>query len=157
MTAKPTKLRFLLLYGLAIGVLLSLMAWSKYRFMVIDHAMEVYVLLVAAVFVGVGIWVGLRWSAPPKLASANVPEQPQKATIISLESDPYLVDKLGISNRELDVLIQLAKGLSNEEIANQLFVSTNTVKTHLGNLYTKLDVKRRTQAIDKARALGLLK
>jgi DNA-binding CsgD family transcriptional regulator len=155
MTAKPTKLRFLLLYGLAIGVLLSLMAWSKYRFMVIDHAMEMYVLLVAAVFVGVGVWVGLRWSAPAPTLADNVPEAPAKM-IVSPETNLRLLDQYGISSRELEVLVQLSKGLSNEEIADQLFVSTNTVKTHLGNLYAKLDVKRRTQAIEKARSIGLI-
>ncbi|MEZ0485975.1 response regulator transcription factor [Fibrella aquatica] len=155
MTAKLTKLRFLLLYGLAIGVLLCLMAWSKYRFMIIDHAVEAYVLLVAAVFVGVGIWVGLRWSAPSKPEVTNVPGPPASPATAH-QRDTHVLEQLGISNRELDVLIQLAKGLSNEEIADQLFVSTNTVKTHLGNLYTKLDVKRRTQAIDKARSLGLI-
>lgn len=150
---RPT-LRFLLLYGLGLGSLLSLMAWAKYRFVVLDHALELYVLLIAGVFVSVGIWVGLRWSAPAVLPqpvglSGSSPASPS-------EPDQQVVAQLGISARELDVLVQLAKGLSNDEIASHLFVSTNTVKTHLGNLYTKLDVKRRTQAVDKARSLGLL-
>ncbi len=155
MALKQTKVRFLLLYGLALGSLVSLMAWSKYRFMVIDHATELYVLLIAIVFVAVGIWIGLRWSAPPvrpKMVSEPIP-----ALSVSPLPDQQVLERLGISSRELEVLIHLSKGLSNDEIASQLFVSTNTIKTHLGNLYTKLDVKRRTQAIEKARLLGLIK
>ncbi len=155
MALKPTKVRFLLLYGLALGSLVSLMAWSKYRFMVIDHATELYVLLIAIVFVTVGIWIGLRWSAPPVRPETG--SEPIPAPSVSPLPDQQVLERLGISSRELEVLIHLSKGLSNDEIASQLFVSTNTIKTHLGNLYTKLDVKRRTQAIEKARLLGVIK
>ena len=147
-------LRLLLFYGTALGCLLSLMAWSKYHLMVVSHATELYILLIAIVFAGVGIWAGLRWSAPviiEKTAYIEVPASPA----LQLAA-PELLDTYGISSREWDVLLQLAKGHTNDEIANNLFVSTNTVKTHLANLYTKLDVKRRTQAIEKARSLGLI-
>ncbi|RIV18506.1 DNA-binding response regulator [Fibrisoma montanum] len=153
MTGKAVKARMVLLYGLALGCLLSVMAWSRYRFMVIDHALEAYVLLVAVLFVGVGIWVGLRWSAPVVVEKTVV----RPAPVVPLQPAPEALEQLGISSRELEVLIQLAQGYSNEEIASHLFVSTNTVKTHLSNLYAKLDVKRRTQAVDKARSLGLIR
>ncbi|CCH55337.1 LuxR family transcriptional regulator, maltose regulon positive regulatory protein [Fibrisoma limi BUZ 3] len=153
MTRKASKVRMVLLYGLALGVLLSVMAWSRYRFMVIDHALEAYVLLVAILFVGVGIWVGLRWSAPVIVEKTVVVSVP----VVPLQPAPQVLAQLGISSRELEVLDQLAQGCSNEEIASHLFVSTNTVKTHLSNLYAKLDVKRRTQAVDKARSLGLIR
>ncbi|MCY7358910.1 MAG: LuxR C-terminal-related transcriptional regulator [Rudanella sp.] len=156
MTQKLTKIQFLLLYGLALGslLLLSLMAWSNYRFMVIDHATELYLLLIAGVFVSVGIWVGLRWSAPTIIEKMVLVPMPTSA--VSPEPNQQVLEHLGISPRELAVLVQLSKGLSNDEIAGQLFVSTNTVKTHLANLYTKLDVKRRTQGVEKARVLGLV-
>lgn len=154
MTTKTTKNGFLLLYGLALGSLLSLMAWSNYRFMVIDHATELYLLLIAGVFVSVGVWVGLRWSAPKIIEKTVLVSVPIPAALN--EHNQHVSDRLGISPRELAVLVQLSRGLSNDEIASQLFVSTNTVKTHLANLYTKLDVKRRTQAIEKARTLGLV-
>lgn len=155
MIFKSTKIRFLLLYGLTLGSLSSLMMWSKYYFLVIDHAIELYILLIAVVFVLVGVWIGLRWSAPLVI---------EKTTLVPVH-DPSLMhpsvqeelDRLGISSRELEVLTQLSRGLSNEEIADRLFVSTNTVKTHLANLYAKLDVKRRTQAVEKARTLGLIR
>lgn len=146
------KFQFLLLYGLALGSLISLMTWSKYRFMVIDHALDLYILLTAVVFVAVGVWVGLRWSAP------RVMERIVEVPIQNPVSKPSLevAARLGISTRELDVLEHVAKGMTNDEIASHLFVSINTVKTHLGNLYVKLDVKRRTQAVEKARSIGLI-
>lgn len=154
MLPKSSIIRHLLLYGLILGTLLSLMTWSQYRFMVIDHAVELYILMIALVFVGVGIWAGLRWSAPRVVERTIL--VPLSPSADSPGPNQQVIDQLGISPRELDVLVHLARGLSNEEIAERLFVSTNTVKTHLGNLYAKLDVKRRTQAVEKARALGLL-
>jgi DNA-binding CsgD family transcriptional regulator len=154
MLPKSSIIRHLLLYGLILGALLSLMTWSQYRFMVIDHAVELYILLIALLFVAVGIWVGLRWSIPRMIErTVLVPINPSTD---APKPNEQVLEQIGISPRELDVLVHLARGLSNEEIAERLFVSTNTVKTHLGNLYAKLDVKRRTQAVEKARSLGLL-
>ncbi|CCH00446.1 transcriptional regulator, LuxR family protein [Fibrella aestuarina BUZ 2] len=129
-------IRHVLVYGLALGSLVSLMVWSEYRLLVIGHVVELYLLLVAVVFALVGIWLGLRWSSPTYPAPPSYHPAPQP--------DPQVISQLGISSRELDVLVQLAQGLSNDEIADRLFVSPNTVKTHLANLYVKLDVKRRT-------------
>lgn len=150
----PTKFRFLLLYGLALGCLLCLMRWANYRLLVIDHATELYGLLIAVVFVGVGIWVGLGWTAPAVVKRTI--SIPISSPTLPHEPDPNLLNQFGISPRELDVLEHVAKGMTNDEIASQLFVSTNTVKTHLANLYVKLDVKRRTQAVEKARSIGLI-
>lgn len=142
--------RSFLSYGLVLGLLLSLLAWSKYRWLMLDHTTEIYVLVLAGVFIGVGIWVGLRWTTPQVIEKEALPiPEPLLPT-------PELLEKYGISVREWEVLMQVSKGLSNEEIAEKLFVSTNTIKTHLGNLYAKLDVKRRTQAVEKARLLGLI-
>lgn len=154
MMKKPSAFRLLLAYGSALGGLLSLMAWSKYRLMVINHATEFYILVVAFIFVSVGIWAGLRWSAPVIIEKTAIIEVPVQ--IDHQLPTQELLNAYGISNRELDVLLQLAKGLSNDEIAENLFVSTNTVKTHLANLYVKLDVKRRAQAVEKARTAGLI-
>jgi len=145
-----------LLYGLALGSLLSQMTWSNYRFMVIDHVTELYILLIAGVFVSVGIWVGLRWSAPAVMEKTVLVPVPTSPPVLAQATNQQALDNLGISPREWEVLVELSKGLSNDEIAGQLFVSTNTVKTHLANLYTKLAVKRRTQAVEKARTLGLV-
>lgn len=155
MALKSTKIRFLLLYGTLLGSLVSLMTWARYRFLVIDHALELYVLLIAVIFVIVGVWIGLRWSAPLVIEKTTlVPVHGPSLMHPSVQEE---LDRLRISSRELEVLTQLSRGLSNEEIADRLFVSTNTVKTHLANLYVKLDVKRRTQAVEKARTLGLIR
>ncbi|PQA59057.1 response regulator transcription factor [Siphonobacter curvatus] len=143
--------RSFLSYGLVLGLLLSLLAWSKYRWLMLDHTTEIYVLVLAGVFIGVGIWVGLRWMAPQVIEKEVIQVYEPLTRPI-----PEVLEKYGISVREWEVLMQVSKGLSNEEIAEKLFVSTNTVKTHLGNLYAKLEVKRRTQAVEKARLLGLL-
>jgi DNA-binding CsgD family transcriptional regulator len=144
-----------LLYGLALGGLLVGMTWAKYRLLIADHATELYVLLVAGLFTGLGLWAGLRWTAPRPPAPIPAPTAPEPLFPPHQPVAERLA-QLGISAREGDVLACLAQGLTNEQIADRLFVSTNTVKTHLANLYAKLDVSRRTQAIEKARRLGLL-
>lgn len=155
-----------LIYGVCLGIAVVLLTWAKYRFLVIDHAIEIYGMIIAAVFISVGVWVGLKLSGPKTII--------QKETVIQTETVirevpvlinapveekivvPVLLPDLGISQREAEVLQFLAKGMSNQEIAGELFVSQNTIKTHLSNLYFKLDVKRRTQAVDKARSLGII-
>ncbi len=146
----------ILLYGLVLGGFLLLMTWAKYRLLVIDHATELYVLLVAGLFTGIGIWAGLHWTAPRRPDSPPVADAPEPPLFPPQQPASGRLAQLGISPREGEVLSCLAQGLTNEQIAETLFVSTNTVKTHLANLYGKLDVSRRTQAIEKARTLGLL-
>jgi DNA-binding CsgD family transcriptional regulator len=149
-----------LLYGLALGLLSVLMYWGRYRLLVLDHAQELYSLLIGVIFVIVGAWLGKKLSKPKTIIQkefviqeVQVRASPLPASPLDAQSALALTD---ISQREFDVLQLLSKGLSNEEIAARLFVSQNTVKTHLSNLYFKLDVKRRTQAVDKARSIGLL-
>jgi DNA-binding CsgD family transcriptional regulator len=150
----------ILLYGLVLGALLTAMSWAKYRLLIADHATELYVLLVAGLFTGLGIWAGLRWTAPGWIApkrSEPLPATTAPEPVFSLQQPAAeRLAQLGISAREGEVLACLAQGLTNDQIADRLFVSTNTVKTHLANLYAKLDVSRRTQALEKARRLGLL-
>jgi ATP/maltotriose-dependent transcriptional regulator MalT len=119
-----------------------LLSWIRYRHVVQLFSTEIYVGTVALLFTGLGIWVGHRVTRPG-LPPAG--ERNQKA-----------IDALGISAREYEVLELLAEGLSNKEIATRLFVSPNTIKTHLARLYEKLEVSRRTQAIHKARSLRLI-
>ncbi len=144
----------ILLYGVVGGLALCALSLITYRYQVIDQSTEIYVLLISLLFTIVGVWVGLKFARPAIIERKTIIEVPSK------ESSPLNRDELvriyNLSQRELDVLICLSEGMSNEEIAEKLFVSTNTVKTHLSNLYLKLDVKRRTQAIEKARATGIL-
>lgn len=149
----------ILLYGLCLGATMALLSWSRYRFTVIDAHLELYGLVLAVVFAALGAWLGVRLMKPKTVIEREIVirEVEVPVPVRSGPAPPAAApDALGISQREHDVLRQLARGLSNEEIAAELFVSANTVKTHLSNLYFKLGVKRRTQAVEKARQLGLL-
>lgn len=144
-------------YGLAAGILAAGMAWAKYRFLIFDHAFELYGLLVASLFAALGLWLGWKLSGPKTIVQREVVVREVPVTMNTV-SDPPLADATaaGLSAREMDVLRLLCKGHSNAEIAAELFVSLNTVKTHVSSLLFKLDAKRRTQAAERARALGLI-
>ena len=147
-------------YGAGLGLLVAMMGWVKYRFVVMDHALELYALFLGVVFVALGAWLGSKLVKPKTIIREEVVVRevmvPMEVAYVPHEPPKKQMEAMGISQREFDVLQLLAKGMSNEEIATDLFVSQNTVKTHLSNLYFKLDVKRRTQAVDRARVMGLI-
>lgn len=140
--------RTILLIGATLGILLVLLAWAKYRLLVIDHVTELYMLLLAGIFTAAGIWAGIRLTDP---AGSR-----RKRPVSNHAGIRPTATMQGLSRREYEVLVCLANGLSTSEIAAKLFISENTIKTHLASVYQKLDVKRRTQAVQKARLLGLL-
>ncbi|MDX1910176.1 MAG: response regulator transcription factor [Saprospiraceae bacterium] len=138
----------LLLYGGSLGLLLASLQFSQYRLLMTGDGEKWYVGLVAVLFAATGIWAGRRLvAAKNPLPSPPPPPPPPKTETLDL---------LGITPRELEVLEQMALGLSNQEIAEKLFVSLNTVKTHTSNVFSKLGVQRRTQAIQKAKELELI-
>jgi len=148
--ARPTHFwRTVVLYGLAMAGLVFVLKYIEYRFWVRDLRMEVYVGVVAVLFTALGIWVGkkLLEGRPADAPPVPPPHPGPNQTVIA---------DLGISARELEVLGLMAKGCSNQEIADQLFISLPTVKSHSSNLFVKLDVGRRTQAVHKAKELGIL-
>ena len=126
------------------AVLIAFMKWVEFRYFVRDFSIELYIGIVAVSFTAIGIWAGLRLTR-------------KKVVVIKdfVQDESQLV-RLGISKRELEVLVLIAGGLSNQEIADKLFVSINTVKTHSSNLFLKLEASRRTQAIQKAKELRLI-
>ncbi|OYU55910.1 MAG: helix-turn-helix transcriptional regulator [Chitinophagaceae bacterium BSSC1] len=145
-----------LVYGIALAAILFLLKWLEYKFVIIDHAFEIYVGAIALLFTALGIWLALKLSKP-KLQTVVI----EKEVYVQKPDPGFVPDeiqltKMGISKREWEVLTLMSQGLSNQEIANQLFVSLNTVKTHGSNLFLKLDVKRRTQAIEKAKRMGMI-
>ncbi len=149
-------------YGAALAVLLFLMKWLELRYLIIDNAMDIYIGAIALIFTALGIWLALKL-VKPKTETIVVEKEVyiEKPVPLAQPNSSFAInenslEKLGISNRELEVLILMATGLSNQEIAAHLFVSLNTIKTHSSNLFSKMDVKRRTQAVDKARKLGLV-
>lgn len=136
----------ILLYGLSLTGLVILLKFFEYRLFVKDLALEAYVGLVALLFTGLGVWVGFRLTR--KKPAVVFPE---------IQFDESAMSRLGISKREKEVLHLITQGLSNQEIADKLFVSVNTVKTHSSNLFQKLEVSRRTQAVQRAKELGIIR
>ena len=145
--------KHILIYGLCGGLLIVALKLIEYRFLVVEHSAEIYGGLVAAVFAGLGIWLGLKLTR--KKETVIVKE-------IRVAALPFAVNEtrlreLGITRREREILELIATGLSNREIAEKLFVSENTVKTHSSRLFDKLSAKRRTQAVQIGKDLGLIR
>jgi len=131
----------IILYGLILAVAAFVLTWLDYRFWMRDIGVEIYGLGIAIIFAGLGIWIERqrRPTAKPEKQSRN-----DKA-----------IKALGLTAREVEMLEFLRRGKSNKEIARDLKLSPNTVKTHLTNLYEKLGVNNRTQAIIKAVELSI--
>jgi DNA-binding CsgD family transcriptional regulator len=145
--------RTVIIYALLGGVLIAVLKFIEYRFVVVERSWELYGGLVALLFSALGIWLGLKLTRPVDrvvVREVHVPV-PTPGTV-----DPSRREKFGITARELEILEAIAAGLSNREIAEKLFVSENTVKTHSSRLFEKLDAKRRTQAVQRAKAAGLI-
>lgn len=134
--------------------LLFFLKWIELRFIIINHTLEIYVGLIALLFTGLGIWLALKLTKPKVETQIIEREITTKNTDFIINEE--VMNELGISKRELEVLQLMADGLSNQEIAERLFVSLNTIKTHTSKLFEKLEVKRRTQAVEKAKRLSLI-
>jgi DNA-binding CsgD family transcriptional regulator len=153
--------RHILILGLIGGVLIAVLRWSEYQFLVIQHSFEIYAALVAVIFAAFGIWLGIKLTKPREkivLREVEVPihiQAPTEPPTTFALNQPQL-DALGITPRELEILTLIAQGLSNREIATRLFVSENTVKTHCSRAFDKLGARRRTQAVQLGKQLGLL-
>ncbi|MBO9561746.1 MAG: hypothetical protein J7621_03195 [Niastella sp.] len=155
------KHRLIILYGVALAVLLFLLKWLELRFIIMNHAFEVYAGAIAVIFTALGIWLALKLTKPKVTTvvvekTIYIDKEVPAPSGMGFTPDGQALSKSGISKRELEVLQLIAQGLSNQEIADQLFVSLNTVKTHSSNLFLKLDVKRRTQAIERAKKLSII-
>lgn len=131
-------------YGALLGLGTLALQWLDYQRLVRSHAALVWDGLLAAGFLGLGLWLGMRLLA--RRAGAPPPDA----------GNPQAQAALGISDRELAVLHEIAAGCSNKEIAQRLHVSPNTVKTHVARLLAKLGARRRTEALRRARELGLV-
>src|SRR4051812_44942083 len=149
--------RMILVYGLLGGVLIAALKLIEYRFLVVEHSLEIYGGLVALLFAGLGIWLGLKLTRPKEtvvVREVAVPIEVPVQREFVLNRDR--MEALGITPREYETLTLIAAGLSNREIAGRLFVSENTVKTHSSRLFDKLQAKRRTQAVQIAKEAGLI-
>lgn len=161
-TTQPTQtmsllkdFRHTILYGLILAILVFTLKWLQWKFLVVDNAIDIYVGLIAVFFTVLGIWVATQL-VKPKVEIVIVEKEiivtrPEESTINETE-----LKKLNLNNREYEVLQLLAKGQSNADIATNLFLTVSTIKTHVSNLYFKMGVKSRTQAITKAKQLKII-
>ncbi len=144
-----------IVYSTSLAFLLFLLKWLELRFIIFDHSFEIYIGFIAVIFTALGIWLALKLSKP-KIETIVVEKEVYVTRNENFVQDTSLVSQLELSKRELEILNLLAQGHSNQEIAGKLFVSLSTVKTHIQNLFEKLEVKRRTQAVEKAKRLNLI-
>ncbi|HTD54280.1 MAG TPA: LuxR C-terminal-related transcriptional regulator [Silvibacterium sp.] len=156
--------RHVVIFGLVGGLLIATLQYTEYRFVVIEHSVELYGAFVAILFAAFGIWLGLRITRRRETVRETIVVKevlvPAEAPAVSNPA-PFAPNTdqqqtLGITARELEILALIARGLSNREIATHLFVSEDTVKTHCARVFDKLGAARRTQAVQRGKELGLL-
>ena len=142
-----------LIYGTSLALVLLLLKWLELRYIIFDHSLEVYIGSIALIFTALGIWLALKLSKPKTIIVEKEVYLQKRETFIPNEA---MISQHELSPRELEILHLIASGKSNQEIANTIFVSLSTVKTHNQNIFQKLEVKRRTQAIEKAKRLQII-
>jgi DNA-binding NarL/FixJ family response regulator len=149
----PPVKRTILIYGLVGAAVVAALQLAEYRFLVLAHSLEIYGVLVAAIFSVLGIWFGLKLTRPRERLIVREVRVPVAGPFVVNHAS---LERLGLTARELEILGLIAAGLSNREIAEKLFVSQNTVKTHSANLFSKLNARRRTQAVQIAKEAGVI-
>jgi NarL family two-component system response regulator LiaR len=145
-----------LIFGLVGGVLVALLQWIEFHFLVLEHSVAIYGVLIAVLFAGAGIWLGTKLLAPRERVVDRIVEIEVSAPASIPAPDDAVRERLGITRREMEILEHIARGLSNREIGEVLFVSENTVKTHCSRVFDKLGARRRTEAVQRSKELGLL-
>src|ERR1700761_6561479 len=150
-----------LIFGLVGGVLIALLQWTEFHFVVLEHSIAIYGVLIAILFAGAGIWLGTRLLAPQERIRERIVDRVVEVPVpaaptANLAPTDTVRERLGITRRELEILELVARGLSNREIGETLFVSENTVKTHCSRAFDKLGARRRTEAVQRSKELGLL-
>jgi len=155
---KRQTIIYALIYGLTGGVLIAVLKLIEFRFLVVEHSLEIYGGLIALLFAGLGIWLGLKLTRKNEVVLLK---EVVREVRVPIPDEPFSVNEtqlkqLGITKRELEILELIAHGMSNREIAEKLFVSENTVKTHSSRLFDKLSAKRRTQAVQIGKENGLI-
>lgn len=143
------------LYGISLAILLLLLRWLELKFLIYKNAFEIYAGIIALFFTGLGIWLSRKLTRP-KTETRIIEKTVYRDPSLPFEVNRKEMEALGISERELEVLKLMSQGMSNQEIGASLFVSLNTVKTHAARIFEKLEVQRRTQAIEKAKKIGLI-
>jgi two-component system, NarL family, response regulator LiaR len=159
--SSPRVKKTVIAYGILGGVLIAVLKTVEYRYLVVERSLEIYGGLVAVLFSAVGIWLGLKLTRTRETVIVREVPVHVEVPVPVPATGPFVrnetrLEQLGITPRELEILEELAAGFSNREIANRLFVSENTVKTHAAQLFGKLSAQRRTQAVQRAKEAGLI-
>lgn len=149
------KNKQIVLYGLALAAIIFVIRWFESRYALGDDQLDTYITIIALLFTGLGIWLTVKLRKP-KVETVIVEKEILLTPPAEFVLNEQELNRLNLSRRELEVLEQMAQGLSNQEIADKLFVSLNTIKTHSTQLFEKMEVKRRTQAVDMGKKLGLI-
>lgn len=147
------KNKLILLYAVVLSTLLFLLKWLELKFIIISHSLEIYIGATALIFTALGIWLATKLTRPKVQIVEKEVYRPRNEDFVPDHSN---LQSLGLSKREMEVLTLMAQGCSNQEIAEQLFLSLPTIKTHASRIFEKMDVKRRTQAVEKAQKAGLI-
>jgi len=150
-----SKNKQIIIYGASLAVLFFLLKWLETRYILLDQQLDTYLGIVAVLFTALGIWLALKIQKP-KVGTVIVEKKIVLTTGPDFTLNEEEVRRLNLSKRELEVLQLMADGLSNQEIASKLFVSLNTIKTHSAQIFEKMEVKRRTQAVDMAKRLCII-
>ena len=147
------KTRYFALYGFLMAILVFTLKWLQWKFLIMDNSIDIYVGFIAVFFLLLGVWVA-KQLIKPSVETVVI----EKEVVVAGQSliNENELQKLNLSTREYEVLQLLAQGYSNAEIAERLFLSLSTIKTHVSNLFVKMDVKSRTQAIEKAKRLNII-
>ena len=148
------KSRHIILYGIAMAFLVFLLKWLQWKYLIADNSLEIYIGLLALLFTALGVWIAAQLTKP-KVKTVIIEKEVYLPYSEDFELNEEELNKLNLTNREYDVLQQLMLGYSNAEIAKSLFLSVSTVKTHTSNLFAKMEVKNRFQAVEKAKRLKL--
>ena|SRR6187399_2020189 len=149
-------IKHIILYGLILAILVFVLKWLQWKFVILDNSIDIYVGLIAIFFTILGIWISSQL-VKSKVETVIIEKEVFINTDEEFTINEKELKKLNLSTREYQVLQLLTQGQSNAEIAHNLFLSISTVKTHISNLFVKMDVKSRTQAIEKSKRLKITK
>lgn len=152
---KIKQYKEIIMYAISMAILLLLLRFLEYKFLILQNELGLYIGIIALFFTILGIWASNKLTTP-KVKTIIIEKEILVEKSLDFIVNAQEVYNRKISKRELEVLELMAQGLSNQEIASRLFVSLNTIKTHSSNLFQKLDVKRRTQAIETAKKIGII-
>ncbi|QEC64906.1 response regulator transcription factor [Mucilaginibacter ginsenosidivorans] len=144
-----------ILYGIALAAIIFAIRWFEIRYVLADDQLDTYIGIIALLFTGLGIWLAVKLRRP-KVKTVIIEKEVHLSPSTEFVLNEAELKRLNLSKRELEVLQLMAEGLSNQEIADKLFVSLNTIKTHTTQVFEKMEVKRRTQAVDTGKRLGII-